>query len=132
MLYYFYKKRKVKDYPGIKSRLTRAFGYKSDGHFYHDWNYLLNGEFLTKKDGYIKITRKGNKEFALLTTIQIAEIVSIAFGVVFLLFWFMSFLGLSLSPQVLPAYGIFMLAMSILYHKILKDFAPELPEADGL
>ncbi|MEM2173076.1 MAG: hypothetical protein QXS66_07545 [Thermoproteota archaeon] len=58
VLYYLYKKRKIREFPGIKSELAKLFGYESDGHFYYDWNTLLNEGLLAEKEGFIKIKKE--------------------------------------------------------------------------
>jgi hypothetical protein len=42
LLYFIYSasNSRIKAEPGVKSNLSTALGYKSDGHFHYDWNYL--------------------------------------------------------------------------------------------
>ena len=43
LLYLIYSapNSRIKAAPGTKSSLSHALGYKSDGHFHYDWNYLI-------------------------------------------------------------------------------------------
>jgi hypothetical protein len=52
---------KIKAEPGIKSNLSAALGYKSDGHFHYDWNYLVDAGMIEEKQGYIAVTEQGKK-----------------------------------------------------------------------
>lgn len=62
LLYFIYKKGKIEARPGLKATLAKLFKYKSDGHFYPDWNFLVDGKFIEEKDGYIVATKKTNQE----------------------------------------------------------------------
>ena len=59
---------RIKAVPGVKSQVCTALGYKSDGHFHHDWNYLTEAGMLEEKDGYFTVTENGKKEFAMQST----------------------------------------------------------------
>ena len=54
LLYFIYSapNSKIKAAPGVKSSISSVLGYKSDGHFHYDWNYLMNAEMIEEKQGY--------------------------------------------------------------------------------
>ena len=54
LLYFIYSApgSKIKAEPGVKSSISSALGYKSDGHFHYDWNYLTNAGMIEEKQGY--------------------------------------------------------------------------------
>ena len=67
LLYFIYSapNSRIKAEPGVKSNLCSALGYKSDGHFHYDWNYLTNAGMIEEKQGYFRVTEEGKKEFSL-------------------------------------------------------------------
>ncbi len=63
LLYLIYSAQgsKIKAEPGVKSNISAALGYKSDGHFHYDWNYLSNAGMIEEKHGYFIVTDTGKK-----------------------------------------------------------------------
>ena len=131
LLYYFYRKRRIRDSPGIKSELAKLLDYKSDGHFYSDWNYLLKDGFLIEKDGFIKITRKGISEFRLLDTLQIAMLFSLMFSTLQFYYLCIIVIGVPITIfsllYLLLSSGIGLLATAILCFIVVRDYTPKLP-----
>ncbi|MEM2981216.1 MAG: hypothetical protein QW385_07645 [Thermoproteota archaeon] len=131
LLYYFYVKRKIREFPGIKSELAKLFGYESDGHFYYDWNTLLEKGFLVEKDDFIKITKKGIGEFKLLIALKIATLFSIMLGVLQLYYFCIAIIGIGIPflfvLSILLSSSIILLWTSILCFRVLRDFTPKLP-----
>ena len=63
LLYFIYSaaNSKIKAEPGVKSNVCSALGYKSDGHFHYDWNYLTNAGMIEEKQGYFVVTDAGKR-----------------------------------------------------------------------
>ena len=55
LLYLIYSapNSRIKAAPGTKSNIA-ALGYKSDGHFHYDWNYLLDASMIEEKTATTK------------------------------------------------------------------------------
>ncbi|MGD9130140.1 MAG: hypothetical protein PVH73_01035 [Candidatus Bathyarchaeota archaeon] len=132
LLYYIYKsrKRQIKNDLGIKSRLKRAFKYKSDSHLYHDFNYLIDHGLLEEKNGFYKVTKAGREEFKLLSTIHLAIVVSLFLGIYIII---MGTIEIVFSMVLFGAdffliLGAIMLAYSTIYWYSLKTFSPRPPD----
>src|SRR5659263_93564 len=82
LLYFIYSasNSKIKADPGVKSSLCSALGYKSDGHFHYDWNYLMNAGMVEEKQGYYIVTDTGKKEFALQSTAAMSNTIMVVIG----------------------------------------------------
>ena len=72
--------------PGVKSNISAALGYKSDGHFHYDWNYLINAGMLEEKQGHFLVTDTGKKEFALYSTAAMNNWIIVIMGAAMLAF----------------------------------------------
>ena len=83
LLYFIYSapNSRIKVEPGIKSNVCSALGYKSDGHFHYDWNYLENAGMIDEKQGYYVVTEDGKREFALHATASRSNTIMIFIGV---------------------------------------------------
>lgn len=140
LLYFIvYKGGKIREEPGLNARLIRLFDYKSDGHFYADWNALHSEGYLVSEDGQVVATKSARKEFSFLTFLQLAE--GISFGVTASLFFYLvadtfqlSIFGIALynNNNVLLLSAVALLIVGILARKIFRDFAPELPSEDKI
>jgi len=128
LLYFIYQKRRIKSYPGIKSELRKVFGYRSDGHFYPDWEYLFNENLLVEKDGYIRITRKGRQEFILLASLRNATYVSIAMGSLLFYFYGLLLTGWQPPPYILILCAFLLLASGVLFEHTRRNFVPSIPD----
>jgi hypothetical protein len=112
--------------PGIKSKISSALGYKSDGHFHHDWNYLINSGKLEEKNGFFTVTEEGKKEFALHTTASRSNqvMVIIGAGLIFLTFW----LEWKIAPiESVAAFGVVLIILAALFSMVNKQNKPDLP-----
>jgi len=98
LLYFIYSapSSKIKAEPGIKSSMSFALGYKSDGHFHYDWNYLISAGMIEEKQGYFTVTDTGKKEFALYSTANMSNSIMVIMGVA------MIFFTVGLSLEILP------------------------------
>ncbi len=76
----------IKVAPGIKSGISTALGYKSDGHFHYDWNYLLGANMIEEKNGYYQVTDTGKKEFALYSTASMSNWIMVVMGIAIMSF----------------------------------------------
>ncbi len=83
LLYLIYSapNSRIKAAPGTKSSISAALGYKSDGHFHYDWNYLLNAGMIEEKQGYYIVTDTGKKEFALYSTASMSNWIMVIMGI---------------------------------------------------
>jgi hypothetical protein len=83
LLYLIYSapNSRIKAAPGAKSSISTAVGYKSDGHFHYDWNYLLGAGMLEEKQGYYQVTDTGKKEFALYSTAAMSNWIMVVMGI---------------------------------------------------
>src|SRR2546428_8390395 len=83
LLFFIYQHRKID--PSIeKSRLARAFGYKSDGHFYEDLDVLKGMGLVVEDNQGLRITRKGRKEFMPIGILWLGAVLSFLYGIKFL------------------------------------------------
>jgi hypothetical protein len=82
LLYLMYSapNSRIKAAPGTKSSISAALGYKSDGHFHYDWNYLLGASMIEEKAGYYQVTDTGKKEFALYSTASMSNWIMVIMG----------------------------------------------------
>jgi len=83
LLYLIYSapNSRVKAAPGVKSNISQALGYKSDGHFHYDWNYLIGANMIEEKQGYYQVTDTGKKEFALYSTQAMSNWIMVIMGI---------------------------------------------------
>lgn len=117
---------RIKVAPGIKSQVCSALGYKSDGHFHHDWNYLLSSGMLEEKDGYLKVTEEGKREFALHSTASRSNSLVVIAGISLIAFAFL--LEVNLFPvEGIAVFGIALIFVGALFSTISRQNKPELP-----
>jgi len=102
LLYFIYSapNSRIKAEPGVKSSISAALGYKSDGHFHYDWNYLLNAGMIEEKQGYYVVTDEGKKEFALHSTASRSNLIMVFIGIAIVLFTF------SLELKIVPVISV--------------------------
>jgi hypothetical protein len=83
LLYLIYSapNSRIKAAPGTKSNISAVLGYKSDGHFHYDWNYLMNAGMIEEKQGYYLVTDTGKKEFALYSTASMSNWIMVIMGI---------------------------------------------------
>ena len=127
LLYFIYSapNSRIRTDPGVKSRISSALGYKSDGHFHYDWNYLMNAGMIEEKQGYFLVTETGKKEFALYSTAAMSNSIMVVMGIA------MVFFTVGLSLGVLPkesvaSFGIALIAIGSLFLLISRRNKPEL------
>ncbi len=153
LLYFIYcaPESRVKDEPGIKSKICKGFksgiifcsstipftmrfvevpikalGYKSDGHFHYDWNYLLESHMLQRDQGYFTVTDEGKKEFELHSSASKSTFIMIAVGLALI------FVAVGLKLRIFPAEGVAILGVVLIYFGVLfsmisKRNEPKLP-----
>ena len=129
MLYFIYSRRKIRNDLGVKSKLKRAFNYKSDGHLYHDLHTLIDLELIEEKESFFVITKKGRGEFQLLETLKVTAII-IAFYGIYIFAWNLLFYSnLPLNYQS-PYYSIALtfLAIALLIYYSFRSFRPLPPD----
>jgi hypothetical protein len=128
LLYFIYSasNSRIKADPGVKSSLCSALGYKSDGHFHYDWNYLMNSGMMEEKQGYYLVTESGKNEFTLQSTASKSNLTMVAIGVA------MIFFTLTLKFGILPIesvlfFGVALILVGSLFFMISRRSKPALP-----
>ncbi len=88
LLYLIYSapNSRIKAAPGTKSNIAQVIGYKSDGHFHYDWNYLIGAGMIEEKGGYYQVTDTGKKEFALYSTASMSNWIMVIMGIAIVIF----------------------------------------------
>jgi len=134
LLYFIYSapNSKIKAEPGVKSSMSSALGYKSDGHFHYDWNYLMSAGMIEEKQGHFLVTDTGKKEFALHSTASMSNTIMVVMGVAMILF------TIGLSLEILPKesvafFGIALISIGFSFLLVSRRNKPKLPpEAKAL
>lgn len=128
LLYFIYSapNNRIKAEPGVKSNMCSALGYKSDGHFHYDWNYLTSAGMIEEQQGYFIVTDAGKKEFALHQTAFRSNSVMIFLGIAIVALTF----GLEL--KILPIlsvtfFGAALIVIGLVFLLIDKQNRPQLP-----
>lgn len=128
LLYFIYcaPHSKIKALPGVKSQICAALGYKSDGHFHYDWNYLVTAGMLEEKDGDFAVTDEGKKEFALHSTASRSNSGMVIVGVALIAFTF--FLEWRIVPiEGVAVFGIALIFLGSLFSIVSRRNTPKLP-----
>jgi hypothetical protein len=117
---------KIKAALGVKSQICAALGYKSDGHFHHDWNYLVEAGMLREKDDCFEVTEAGKKEFALQSTASTSNITLVAVGIVLITFTLL--LEWKIAPiESTAVLGVVLIFMGALLSMLSRANKPQLP-----
>lgn len=107
-------------------------GYKSDGHFHYDWNYLLNAGMIEERQGYFLVTDTGKNEFALQSTAAMSNWIMVVMGTAMVFFTF----GISwgfLPKESIGLFGAALILIGVLFLAISRKTRPKLsPEAKEL
>jgi hypothetical protein len=134
LLYFIYSapSSRIKAEPGVKSSLSSALGYKSDGHFHYDWNYLMSAGMIEEKQGHFLVTDTGKNEFALHSTASMSNTIMIVMGVAMILFT--AGLSLEILPEESAAFfGVALIFIGSLFLLVNRKNKPKLPpEAKAL
>jgi hypothetical protein len=134
LLYFIYSasSSKIKAEPGVKSNISSALGYKSDGHFHYDWNYLMSAGMIEEKQGYFIVTDTGKKEFALYSTASMNNWIMVIMGIAMVIFTFGIKFGF-LPAESAAFFGATLIFIGGLFLFISKRSKPKLsPEAKAL
>jgi hypothetical protein len=134
LLYFIYSapNSRIKAEPGVKSNLSNALGYKSDGHFHYDWNYLADAGMIEEKQGYYMVTERGKKEFALHATASRSNLTMIIMGIVIIAF------TVSIQFGVIPIlsvsfFGVALIVIGVVFLALSRKSRPKLaPQAKEL
>ena len=116
---------KIKAEPGVKSNISSALSYKSDGHFHYDWNYLINAGMIEEKQGFFLVTDTGKKEFALQSTAALSHTIMILMGVVMVVFTVGIDLGY-LPKESIGGFGGLLIIIGFLFLLISRRNRPKL------
>jgi len=127
LLYLIYSapNSRIKAAPGTKSSISAALGYKSDGHFHYDWNYLISANMIEEKEGYFLVTDTGKKEFALYSTQAMSNWIMVIMGIAILSF------TIGLHFELLPVesialFGAALILVGALFLFLGKSTKPKL------
>ncbi len=128
LLYFIYSapNSRIRAEPGVKSSISSALGYKSDGHFHYDWNYLLSAGMIEEKQGFYYVTDEGKKEFALHSTAARSNSVMILIGVGMIAFT----LGLELKLVPILSvtfFGAALIVVGSVFLTVDRRKRPQLP-----
>lgn len=134
LLYLMYSapNSRIKAAPGTKSSISTALGYKSDGHFHYDWNYLMGADMIEDKQGFYQVTDTGKKEFALYSTASMSNWIMVVMGIAIVSF------TVGLHFELLPVesiafFGAALILVGTLFLFIGNKSKPNLdPEAKAL
>jgi hypothetical protein len=128
LLYFIYSAQnsRIKAEPGVKSNICSALGYRSDGHFHYDWNYLVSAGMIEEKQGNYIVTDQGKKEFALQSTASRSNSVMVFLGIAIIA------LTVGLELKVVPIlsvtfFGIALIIIGTLFLLVDKRNRPALP-----
>jgi hypothetical protein len=134
LLYFIYSapSSKIKAEPGVKSNISSALGYKSDGHFHYDWNYLMNAGMIEEKQGQFLVTDTGKKEFALQSTAAMNNWIMVVMGIAMIVFTFGVSWGF-LPKESVAFFGAALILIGSIFLVISRRTKPKLPpEAKAL
>lgn len=134
MLFFIYSapSSRIKAEPGVKSSISSALGYKSDGHFHYDWNYLMNAGMIEEKQGHYLVTDTGKKEFALYYTASMSNWIMVVMGIA------MIFFTVGLYFEIMPKesaafFGVALVFVGSLFLLVGRSGKPKLtPKAKAL
>jgi hypothetical protein len=128
LLYFIYSapSSKIKAEPGVKSSICSALGYKSDGHFHYDWNYLMGAGMIEEKNGYFLVTDTGKKEFALYSTASMNNWIMVIMGIAMVIFTFGIKFGF-LPAESVAFFGAVLILVGALFLFIGKSSKPKMP-----
>jgi hypothetical protein len=110
-----------------KSKLAKAFGYQSDGHFYEDWNYLVRSGLVSQDNTWVRITRKGRREFLPIAILWLGGVLSFFYGVLFLEQYWLSLRGFEFAVPPVLASVLFLFTMGGSYIYVYYLFRPKIP-----
>jgi hypothetical protein len=127
LLYFIYSapSSRIKAEPGVKSSIGSALGYKSDGHFHYDWNYLMNAGMIEEKQGYFIVTDTGKKEFALQSTAAMSNSIMVVMGIAMVFFTIGLYLGI-LPNESVAFFGIALISIGSIFLLVSRRNKPEL------
>ena len=128
LLYFIYSapNNRIKAEPGVKSNICSALGYKSDGHFHYDWNYLITAGMIEEKQGHYLVTEQGKKEFALHSTASRSNSVMVLLGIAIIAF------TIGLELRVVPIlsvtfFGVALIVIGSIFLVVDRRNRPALP-----
>jgi hypothetical protein len=134
LLYLIYSapNSRIKAAPGTKSSISSTLGYKSDGHFHYDWNYLTTAGMIEEKQGYYLVTDTGKKEFALYSTAAMSNTIMVVMGVAMI--FFTAGLSFGILPKESVAFfGFALISIGSSFLLVSRRNKPKLPpEAKAL
>ncbi len=127
LLYLIYSapNSRIKAAPGTKSNISAALGYKSDGHFHYDWNYLMNAGMIEEKQGYYLVTDTGKREFALYSTAAMSNWIMVTMGIAIVSFTIGLHFNL-LPVEIIAFFGAALILVGALFLLVGRSTKPKL------
>jgi hypothetical protein len=127
LLYLIYSapNSRIKAAPGTKSNIAQALGYKSDGHFHYDWNYLIGAGMIEEKTGHYQVTDTGKKEFALYSTASMNNWIMVIMGIAIVSFTVGLHFNL-LPVESIAFFGAALILIGTLFLLLSKKSKPKL------
>lgn len=111
----------------MKSSVSAALGYKSDGHFHYDWNYLIGAGMIEEKQGYYQVTDTGKKEFALYSTAAMSNWIMVTLGIAMVSFSVGIYFGW-LPKEAIFFFGAILILVGSLFLLIGRKTKPKLTD----
>ena len=117
LLYYFYQIKKIKESELNKSKLSKTLGYKSIGHFYRDFQSLIEQGLIEitnqNHEKIYRITRKGEQAFIWLKSLKLLSYLILYSGFVFIFQSILMILDLPQNPLAFIAAGMSLILVGI-------------------
>jgi len=126
ILYYLFRYGKISTRHS-KAAIMRAFGYSSSGHFYPDFDDLLDNEFIIIKKGFYRLGSKGKRELLFYSSTEIGLYFTISFSILFLWYYIMSITGVEISNIGFLMISIFLAVFSLIFYRTRRNYTPNLP-----
>jgi hypothetical protein len=128
LLYFIYSapSGRIRAEPGVKSNISSALGYKSDGHFHYDWTYLVTAGMIEEKQGHFLVTDTGKKEFALYSTASMSNSIMVVMGLAMVFFTVGLYFGI-LPKESAAFFGIALIAIGSSFLVVGRRNKPNLP-----
>lgn len=127
ILYYIFVYGKI-SCDNSKTHIARSFGYKSVGHFWGDFDDLLNNKLIIiKKNNYV-LGSEGTKEILFFSALNVGLYFSAAFSILFLWYYYMTLKQVIIPNIVYLMTALVLIFLSYIFYNTKKALKPTLPE----
>ena len=111
-----------------KNAIAAAFGYKSPGHFYKDFDDLLKDKLIIEKNKQYMLTKEGKKEVSFYSSLMTGFSYTLIVGLLFIYYYIVSLFGV-IIPNIIYLVSFFiMILLSYIFIKGFNTFKPNLPD----